>query len=99
MSGDVSVDREVAERAFERAMRFDEFVHRLADAGRIQPRQGEAKGQATHFYYVPEGCLQSGQVEEGTAVDETVVQPQSRNAPAPTKKKAKKAKAAGAPAQ
>jgi len=46
---------------------------------------------------VPEGCLQPGQAEEGTVVDETVVQPQSRNAPAP--KKAKKAKPAAAPAQ
>ncbi len=68
-----------------------------ADASRIQPRDGGVKGQATHFYYVPEGCLQSGQAEEGTVVDETVVQPQSRNAPAP--KKAKKAKPAAAPAQ
>jgi hypothetical protein len=62
------------------------------DASRIQPRQGGTKGQATHFYFVPEGNLCSGQVEEGTAVDETAVQPQSRNAPAP--KKAKKAAAA-----
>jgi len=69
-----------------------------ADASRIQPRDGGTKGQATHFYYVPEGCLQSGQTEEGTVVDETAVQPQSRNAPAPAKK-AKKAKPAAAPAQ
>jgi hypothetical protein len=67
------------------------------DAGRIQPRDGGVKGQATHFYYVPEGCLQSGQTEEGSVVDETAVQPQSRNAPA--KKKARKAKPAAAPAQ
>ena len=66
-----------------------------ADASRIQPRDGGVKGQATHFYYVPEGCLQPGQAEEGTVVDETVVQPQSRNAPAPKKK----AKPAASPAQ
>jgi len=63
------------------------------DAGRVQPRQGGAKGQATHFYFVPEGTMCGGQLEEGTVVDETQVQPQSRNAPAP-KKKAKKAAAA-----
>ncbi len=63
------------------------------DAGRVQPRQGGAKGKATHFYFVPEGNLCGGQLEEGTVVDETQVQPQSRNAPAPTKHKAKKAAA------
>ncbi len=67
------------------------------DASRVQPRQGEAKGQATHFYFVPEGKLCGGQLEEGTVVDESQVQPQSRTAPAP-KKKHKKAPAA-APAQ
>jgi hypothetical protein len=60
------------------------------DAGRVQPRTGGTKGQATHFYFVPEGNLCGGQLEEGTVVDESQVQPQSRNAPAP-KKKAKKA--------
>jgi outer membrane protein OmpA-like peptidoglycan-associated protein len=68
------------------------------DAGRIQPRQGGTKGKATHFYFVPEGNMCGGQLEEGTTVDETAVQPQSRNAPAP-KKKAHKAKPAAAPAQ
>jgi hypothetical protein len=68
------------------------------DAGRVQPRQGGSKGQATHFYFVPEGNLCGGQLEEGTTVDEGAVQPQSRNAPAP-KKKGHKAKAATAPAQ
>jgi outer membrane protein OmpA-like peptidoglycan-associated protein len=62
------------------------------DASRVQPRQGGANGQAAHFYFVPEGNLCGGQLEEGTVVDETAVQPQSRNAPAP-KKKAKKAPA------
>ena len=62
------------------------------DASRVQPRQGGAKGKATHFYFVPEGNMCGGQLEEGTIVDETQVQPQSRNAPAP-KKKAKKAAA------
>ncbi len=65
------------------------------DASRVQPRQGATKGQATHFYFVPEGNMCGGQVEEGTTVDETAVQPQSRNAPAP-KKKAKKAAASTA---
>jgi hypothetical protein len=68
------------------------------DAGRVQPRQGGTKGQATHFYFVPEGNMCGGQVEEGTTVDETAVQPQSRNAPAP-QKKSHKAKPTAAPAQ
>ncbi len=59
------------------------------DASRVTPRQGGAKGQATHFYFVPEGSLCSGQMEEGTVVDETAVQPQSRMAPAPKHHKAK----------
>jgi hypothetical protein len=61
-----------------------------ADASRIQPRAGGTKGKATHFYFVPEGELCGGQVEEGTTVDESQVQGQSRSAPAP-KKKGKKA--------
>jgi opacity protein-like surface antigen len=68
------------------------------DASRVQPRQGGTKGQATHFYFVPEGNLCGGQLEEGTTVDETAVQPQSRNAPAPMKKH-KKAAPAAPPAQ
>ncbi len=67
------------------------------DATRVQPRQGDVKGQATHFYFVPEGTMCGGQLEEGVVVDENAVQPQSRNAPAPTKKGHKKA-AAAAPA-
>ena len=63
------------------------------DASRVQPRQGGTKGKATHFYFVPEGSLCGGQLEEGTTVDESAVQGQSRTAPAP-KKKAKKAAAA-----
>ena len=71
------------------------------DASRVQPRQGGANGQATHFYFVPEGTMCGGQLEEGTVVDENAVQPQSRNAPAPKKKghKAKAAPPAAAPAQ
>ncbi len=69
------------------------------DAGRVQPREGGAKGQATHFYFVPEGNLCGGQLEEGTVVDETQVQPQSRNAPAPRKKAHHKAQPATPPAQ
>ncbi len=71
------------------------------DASRVTPRQGEAKGQATHFYFVPEGTMCGGQLEEGTVVDENAVQPQSRMAPAPSKKSHHKAKAeapAAAPA-
>src|SRR5271166_840521 len=68
-----------------------------ADASRIQPRQGGTKGQATHFYFVPEGNMCGGQLEEGTIVDETQVQGQSRMA-APKKHKAK-AKPAAPPAQ
>ena len=68
------------------------------DASRVQPRQGATKGQATHFYFVPEGNMCGGQLEEGAVVDETAVQPQSRNSAAP-QKKAHKAKPAVAPAQ
>ncbi len=64
------------------------------DASRVQPRQGGTKGKATHFYFVPEGGLCGGQLEEGTTVDETAVQGQSRSAAPAPKKKAKKAAAA-----
>ena len=40
---------------------------------------------ATHFYFIPEGTLCGGQLEEGTVVDESQVQPQSRTA-APTER-------------
>jgi hypothetical protein len=50
------------------------------DANRIEPRQGGAKGKATHFYFVAGGSLCSGQVVEGTPVDESVVQGRSRSA-------------------
>ncbi len=69
-----------------------------ADASRIQPRQGGTKGKATHFYFVPEGTLCGGQLEEGTMVDETQVQPQSRMALLRRSHKAK-AKPAAPPAQ
>jgi hypothetical protein len=68
-----------------------------ADASRVIPRQGGAKGKASHFYFVPEGNLCGGQLEEGTVVDETAVQGQSRMAPAP-KSKTHKAKPAAPPA-
>jgi hypothetical protein len=68
------------------------------DAGRLRPRQGGTKGQVAHFYFKPDGILCAGQVEEGTAVDETNVQPQSRTAPA-AQKKSKSAKPIVAPAQ
>ena len=64
------------------------------DAQRIQPRSGATKGKATHFYFVPEGNLCGGQLEEGVVVDESQVQPQSRNTPAPAKTGKKKAAAA-----
>jgi hypothetical protein len=63
------------------------------DASRVQPRAGGAKGKASHFYFVPEGNLCGGQLEEGTTVDESAVQGQSRTAPAPTKKGKKAAPA------
>jgi hypothetical protein len=59
------------------------------DARRVTLRQGYTKGQTSQFYFVPEGNLCSGQLEEGTVVDENAVQPQSRNAPAPTKRRHK----------
>ena len=65
------------------------------DPGRIQPRQGGTKGEAAHFYFVPEGPLCGGQAEEGTVVEETVVKGQSRTVPAQKKGNAKPA----APAQ
>jgi hypothetical protein len=61
-----------------------------ADGSRIEPRQGGTKGKATHFYYTPEGNLCSGQVVEGTPVDENAVQGRSRSA-AGHGKQAKKA--------
>ncbi len=69
------------------------------DGSRVQPRAGGSKGQATHFYFVPEGNLCGGQLEEGTVVDETQVQPQGRNAPVHKKKTHHKAKPATPPAQ
>jgi hypothetical protein len=68
-----------------------------ADGSRIEPRAGGSKGKATHFYFVPEGGLCSGQVVEGTPVDENAVKGQARKAAPPAKKKAKKA--AAPPAQ
>lgn len=63
-----------------------------SDPGRIHPRQGGVESQVTHFYFVPEGTLCSGQTEKGTPVDESLVQGQSRKAPAPKHKhKAKRA--------
>ena len=70
-----------------------------SDASRIEPRQGGTKGKATHFFYLPDGALCSGQAVEGTPVDETQVQGQSRTAPAPAKKHKAKAKPAAPPAQ
>lgn len=60
------------------------------DTSRIEPRQGGTKGKAAHFYFVPEGSLCSGQVVEGTPVDESAVQGRSRSA-AGHGKKTKKA--------
>jgi hypothetical protein len=68
-----------------------------ADGSRINPMQGGNKGKATHFYFVPDGSLCSGQVVEGTAVDENAVKGQARKAAPPAKKRAKKA--AAPPAQ
>jgi hypothetical protein len=68
-----------------------------ADGSRIQPKAGGVKDKATHFYLVPDGNLCSGQVVEGTPVDENAVKGQARSAKPPAKKKAKKP--AAAPAQ
>ena len=68
------------------------------DASRVTPRAGGTKGKATHFYFVPEGTMCGGQMEEGTVVDESQVQGQSRMAPAPRKKAKAKAKPAAPPA-
>ena len=62
-----------------------------ADASRIEPRAGGTKGKAAHFYFVPEGSLCSGQVVEGTPVDESAVQGRSRTAPGHGKKTKKAA--------
>src|SRR5271169_2570666 len=67
-----------------------------SDASRIEPREGGTKGKATHFYLLPEGSLCSGQVVEGTPVDESTVQGRSRSA-AGHGKKAKKVPAPSAP--
>jgi outer membrane protein OmpA-like peptidoglycan-associated protein len=56
------------------------------DTGRVQVRQGGSTGKMAHFYFLAEGTLCAGQVEEGTAVNETEVQGQPRKAPAPKKK-------------
>jgi hypothetical protein len=61
------------------------------DPSRIEPRQGEAKGRVTHFYCVPEGTLCSGQVVEGTPVDESAVQGRSRSSGATRTRSTKKA--------
>ena len=65
------------------------------DPSRIEPRQGGSKGKATHFYFVADGTLCSGQVVEGTPVDESAVPGRSRSAAG----HAKKAKKAVAPQQ
>jgi hypothetical protein len=70
-----------------------------SDASRVEARDGGSKGKATHFFYLPDGALCSGQAVEGTPVDETQVQGQSRSAPAPARKHKAKAKPAAAPAQ
>ena len=64
----------------------DEIGPKL-DPTRLEPRKGGTKGKAAHFYFVPQGATFTQ--EESVTVDETVVQGQSRSAPAP--KKAKKA--------
>ena len=62
-----------------------------SDPSRIEARQGGNKGQATHFYFVPDGGLCQGQIVEGTPVDESVVQGQSRSSAGPAKKHKKAA--------
>ncbi len=60
------------------------------DGSRIEPRSGVVESKSIKIYYVPSGTTF---MEQSTVVDETQVQPQSRNAAAP-KKNAKKAAAA-----
>jgi len=64
----------------------DEIGPKL-DPTRLEPRKGGVKGKTAHFYFVPQGATFTQ--EESVTVDESVVQGQSRTAPAP--KKAKKA--------
>ena len=66
----------------------DELGPKL-DPTRLEPREGGTKGNVAHFYFVPQGATISQ--EESVAVDETVVQGQSRSAAPAPKKKAKKA--------
>ena len=68
-----------------------------SDASRIVPRDGGTKGKSTRFYFVQDGTMCSGQSDEGTVVDESAIQGQSRTGPAP--KKSHKAKPAAPPAQ
>ena len=67
----------------------DELGPKL-DPSRLEPRKGGTKGKAAHFYFVPQGATFTQ--EESVVVDESVVQGQSRSAPAP-KTKHKKATA------
>jgi len=64
------------------------------DATRLEPREGGTKTKSAHFYYVPQGATFTQ--EESVVVDESALQGQSRNTPAPAPKK--KAKKAAAPA-
>jgi len=52
------------------------------DATRLQARQGGIKAKATHFSFVPDGDLCSGQPDLGTPVDETKIKGQTRTQPA-----------------
>ena len=67
---------------------------RGVDASRLEPRTGVVKSRSVKIYFVPSGATLK---EESTVVDETQVQPQPRNAPAPRRKS--KAAATQPPAQ
>jgi hypothetical protein len=53
------------------------------DSTRIEAHQGGVQGKATHFYFVPQGNLCSGQADLGKPIDESKVKGQSRGKPAP----------------
>jgi len=56
---------------------------RGVDPSRLEPRTGVVKSKSVKIYFVPSGATLK---EESTVVDETQLQPQPRNAPAPRKK-------------
>jgi hypothetical protein len=52
------------------------------DSARIETHQGGVQGKSTHFYFVPQGNLCSGQADLGMPIDESKVKGKSRVKPA-----------------